>query len=262
MLRSQDQLGDIHEFSKTPERIVSIVPSQTELLYDLGLDDRVVGITKFCIHPDCWFRSKRRIGGTKNVNINKVLDLQPDLIIGNKEENTFKDIEVLREIAPVWMSDIYTIDDALQMIREIGNVVSKENESSHLISCIEKNFSNLASISEAKSALYLIWKDPFMGAANNTFIDHVLTVQLGFVNALGKKERYPAIELTQIDPPDFIFLSTEPYPFNESHIIGLNQIFPESKIVLVDGEYFTWYGSRLKNAPNYFSRLIEQLELH
>lgn len=262
MIRSKDQLGVVHEFSKAPKRIVSIVPSQTELLHDLGLDEQVVGITKFCIHPDNWFRSKERIGGTKNVNIDKVRSLNPDLIIGNKEENTLSDIEALREIAPVWMSDIYSLEDALEMINGVGALCSKEKESTVLSRVIEQKFDDLKRIRVEKSALYLIWKDPFMGAAKNSFIDHILTTQLGFINSLEEKERYPVIQLNQIKTPDFIFLSTEPYPFNESHVIGINQLFPKSKVILVDGEYFTWYGSRLKDAPNYFTELLNQLELH
>ena len=108
----------------TPRRIVSLVPSQTELLYDLGLEERVVGITKFCIHPKEWYRSKVRIGGTKNVNFDKVKTLRPDLIIGNKEENFKEDIEALEEIAPVWMSDIFTLDDSLEMINQLGSVLN------------------------------------------------------------------------------------------------------------------------------------------
>lgn len=262
MIRSVDQLGDVHEFIKTPKRIVSIVPSQTELLYDLGLDEEVFGITKFCIHPDEWFRSKERIGGTKNVNIDKVRSLKPDLIIGNKEENTLSDIEALRDIAPVWMSDIYSLEDALDMIRNVGSLCSKEKKSAELIKLIERNFNNLKNSTRGKSALYLIWKDPFMGAAKNTFIDHILTEQLGLLNILEDKERYPSVDLNQINTPDYIFLSTEPFPFNNSHIREINQLFPNSTVTLVDGEFFTWYGSRLKDAPNYFTRLLQQLELH
>ena len=99
-----DQLQSEIRLDRVPRRIVSLVPSQTELLYDLGLEDEVVGITKFCIHPNKWFSSKDRIGGTKSINIDQVKSLAPDLIIGNKEENTIEDIERLREIAPVWMS--------------------------------------------------------------------------------------------------------------------------------------------------------------
>ncbi len=262
MVRSEDQLGTIHELSQTPRRIVSIVPSQTELLFDLGLTSEVVGITKFCIHPDEWFRTKTRVGGTKNVNIEKVRELSPDLIIGNKEENTLEDIEELREIAPVWMSDIYSLQDAIDMIKSIGDLCSREIEGLQLANRIENNFDELRPFEGSGEALYFIWKDPYMAAAKNTFIDHIMTKYLGLVNVLEEEERYPTVELNQIKSPAYIFLSSEPYPFKESHVKELTKVFPDSKIVLVDGEYFTWYGSRLEGAPKYFTELRKSLELH
>lgn len=259
MIRVQDQMNNVIELSKAPQRIVSLVPSQTELLYDLGLGYRVVGITKFCIHPNEWFRNKHRVGGTKNVNLDKVKSLNPDLVIGNKEENTLTDINALKEIVPVWMSDIYTLNDAFNMISGIGLVCQCTRESDEVVKGVKEQFSKLNKFPSKKSVLYLIWKDPFMGAGKNTFIDHILTEQLGFRNVLKEKPRYPSFELDEVGSPDFIFLSTEPYPFNDSHIDGLRSLFPDSKIVLVDGEYFTWYGSRLIGAPKYFQKLLKSL---
>lgn len=261
MIKVKDQLGDEIKLQDAPQRIVSLVPSQTELLYDLGLDDRVVGITRFCVHPEEWFRSKKRIGGTKNVNIERVRSLDPDLIIGNKEENTLLDIQELREIAPVWMSDIFDLNDACDMITGVGEICQCLPKSVDLVDDIRKNFSKLKPLSAEKSALYLIWKDPFMGAAEDTFINHILTQQLGFQNVLHGEVRYPTISLESIDSPDYIFLSTEPYPFNASHVEGIKQLFPAAEISLVDGEYFTWYGSRLKKAPSFFQKLLMELKL-
>jgi ABC-type Fe3+-hydroxamate transport system substrate-binding protein len=262
MIRVQDQMNNVIELSKAPQRIISLVPSQTELLFDLGLGDRVVGITKFCIHPNEWFREKERIGGTKNVNINKVKSLYPDLVIGNKEENTLTDINALKEIVPVWMSDIYTLNDAYGMISGLGSVCQRDRESNNILDEIKVQFSKLNKFSSEKSVLYLIWKEPFMGAGKDTFIDDILTEQLGFRNVLKEKSRYPSFELSAVGSPDFIFLSTEPYPFNDSHVDGLRTLFPDSKVILVDGEYFTWYGSRLMGAPKYFQKLLDSLELH
>ena len=115
-----DQLGRKLILEKIPQRIISLVPSQTELLFDLGLEEEVVGITKFCIHPDSWFHSKTRIGGTKQFDFEKIKSLQPDLIIGNKEENDKEQIEELMKNFTVWMSDIKTLADACKMICEIG----------------------------------------------------------------------------------------------------------------------------------------------
>lgn len=256
----RDQIGDEVEIKEQPKRIISLVPSQTELLFDLGLDDRVIGITKFCVHPEEWFRSKSRIGGTKDVDIDAVKSLNPDLIIGNKEENTFKDIEALRKIAPVWMSDVNDLEQSIDMIKSIGeicNVFSKANEVSKQIA---DNFSSFDSNVNGKSVLYFIWKNPYMIAAKETFIDSILTNQLGLENVMSDEKRYPNIELADVKiSPDYVFLSSEPYPFKEKHIKEMNEVFPNAKVVLVDGEYFSWYGSRLIKAPAYFKELCNNL---
>ena len=109
-------------------RIISLVPSQTELLYDLGLEEEVVGITKFCVHPPEWFQSKARVGGTKTIHFEKIKALQPDLIIGNKEENEREQIEALAECFPVWMSDIATLEDALDMMLRVGALVDRPEQ--------------------------------------------------------------------------------------------------------------------------------------
>lgn len=255
----KDQLGNTIRLEKEPMRIVSLVPSQTELLYDLGLGDRVVGITKFCIHPEEWFYSKNRIGGTKDVNLEKVIQLQPDLIIGNKEENTKKDIEALRKIAPVWVSDIYDLADSLEMIQQISEVCRIVQRGEEIVQQIQSNFNTLVPFEEAPKVAYFIWKDPYMGVGQNTFIHHVLNNHLGMNNILGDQERYPIVELENLKDLDYVFLSTEPYPFKEKHFEEFQANFPQAKIMLVDGEYFTWYGSRLINAPAYFKSLMKEM---
>ena len=254
-----DQLGNNIILEKEPVRIVSLVPSQTELLFELGLGDRVVGITKFCIHPDKWFRSKERIGGTKDVNIAKVAQLKPDLIIGNKEENTKEDIEALRQIAPVYMSDIYNLKDSLEMIAQVAEICNVETRGSEIINQIKTNFKTIIPFENQPKVAYLIWKDPFMGVGSNTFIDTVLKDHMGMNNVLGNQERYPELDMRSLPEIDYLFLSTEPYPFKEKHIKELQQDFPNTKIVLVDGEYFTWYGSRLINAPKYLKGLMDSI---
>lgn len=257
MARFSDQLGDIIELKGVPQRIISLVPSQTQLLYELGLSDEVVGITKFCIHPDSWFRSKERIGGTKKVNIEKVKALQPDLIIGNKEENEQHDIETLREIAPVWMSDIYNLEDALDMIRSVGKLTERTDKAEKIVSNIGKGFTELSELVNARNeqpkVLYCIWNDPVMVAGKNTFINDMLT-RCGFKNVI-QEDRYPEIDLSGIHP-DLILLSSEPYPFKEKHINFFEQKFPGAKVLLVDGEAFSWYGSKLLESPVYFKSII------
>ena len=252
---------------KIPTRIISLVPSQTELLHHLGLDEEVVGITKFCIKPDEWYKSKDRIGGTKSVNIEKVRAHKPDLIIGNKEENYLANIEELREIAPVWMSDIYTLNDAIDMIRAVGELTGKKSESECLIDEIGDNFQMLEDYIKNNplknnNAVYFIWHAPDMAAGKKTFIDDMIK-RCGLINCV-KGERYPEVAPTAVDlsdNPDFILLSSEPYPFDNRHEEYFGKAYPDSKIVHVSGEAFSWYGSNLKNAPEYFIELLQELAL-
>lgn len=238
-----------------PLRIISLVPSQTQLLHYFGLEDEVVGITKFCIHPEEWFHSKERVGGTKSIDIEKVKALKPDLIIGNKEENERKDIEALEQIAPVWMSDIYDLNDALQMIESIGLITNKQNKSRQLTESIEANFNSLKKFQKQRTVLYFIWNEPMMLAGPNTFIDAMLK-ECGLMN-LASIERYP--EASGNENPDFVFLSSEPFPFSKKHQVEFQNRYPNSKVVLVDGEFFSWYGSKLKDTPTYFKELLVEL---
>jgi ABC-type Fe3+-hydroxamate transport system substrate-binding protein len=253
-----DQMQRTVEINSTVSRIVSLVPSQTELLVDLGLRDKLVGITKFCVHPAGLKKEVQLIGGTKNAKIDLIRSLEPDLIIGNKEENNQADIEKLQEILPTWMSDIFNLEDALDMIRKVGAITGTSERASEIISKIRANFSRLESLKKTnKTVLYLIWKNPYIAAGPNTFIDAMLST-LGFQNAM-QEERYPEVKLEALNP-DLIFLSSEPYPFKEKHIEELQNQFPNSQVVLVDGEYFSWYGSRLISAPGYLEELLNQIE--
>lgn len=244
--------------NQTPKRIISLVPSQTELLHYLGLDQQVVGITKFCIHPSGWFQTKERIGGTKKLNLEKIRSLKPDLILGNKEENTQEDIEALRQEFPVWLSDINNLEDALDMIDQVGVMTNKISEAQKLIHKIFFAEAELPAPT-AKTVLYCIWNEPLMAAGKDTFIDAMLG-KAGFENVLSQS-RYPALTQTEITDlhPDFIFLSSEPFPFNEKHRAEYQKMYGDSKVVLVDGELFSWYGSRLVDSFRYFRQLNEHL---
>lgn len=260
MSQYKDQYGNIIELSSVPQRIISLVPSQTELLYDLGLDEAVTGITKFCVHPDHWFRNKTRIGGTKNINIEKIKLLQPDLIIANKEENVREQIEALKEVAPVWVSDVNNLDDALSIILSIGEITNKHLKAKLIVQKIKEQFSYLSSIRHHLSTAYLIWKDPYMTVGGDTFI-HDMMQSAGFVNVFAELKRYPEITIGHLADSgcEVILLSSEPYPFKEKHIETLQHLLPGRKIILADGEMFSWYGSRLQNAPRYFMDLMEKI---
>ena len=248
----------------SPKRIVSLVPSQTELLFYLGLDEEVVGITKFCVHPRVQFKSKTRVGGTKKYNFEKIKSLNPDLIIGNKEENDQSQIEELAKSYPVWMSDILTLSDALQMIESLGTIVGKESRAKMLKENIIVDFNrlekNISSQSQSPSAAYLIWKNPMMVAASQTFIHEMLNLA-GFKNTFEDLDRYPEITNEKLADakPDVIFLSSEPFPFKEKHIQEIQTVCPNSIVKLVDGELFSWYGNRLILAVPYFEKLYLEI---
>ena len=257
MLFKDQMLRDVF-LENTPKRIISLVPSQTEFLFDLGIDENVVGITKFCIYPESWFRSKDRIGGTKSIDIEKVKLLRPDFIIGNKEENTEADILELEKIAPVWMSDIYTLEDSFSMMKTIGEIVGFKEKAVQIVTEIETKFNNYKSYQGKKSVIYLIWNEPLMAAAKNTFIDEILGI-FGLKNYYQNENRYPLCVAEKDNYPDYIFLSSEPFPFKEEHKINIQKLYPKSKLILVDGEVFSWYGSRLKSAVDYFEELKNKL---
>lgn len=249
-----DQLNNEVSIPFPPKRIISLVPSQTELLASLRLQDEVVGITKFCVHPAAWQKSKAIVGGTKNFRYDIIDDLQPDLIIGNKEENYKEGIYELQKKYPVWMSDIVTWNDALDMMRGIGQITGKEALALTIMSSIENAFEALNAFS-SQSVLYFIWRKPWMVAGRDTFI-HAILEKLNLRNVI-QSSRYPELSDYEIQRlnPEYIFLSSEPYPFQEKHIAELKALCPSSKIILVDGEMFSWYGSRLLHAPLYFNSL-------
>ncbi len=258
-----DGMGQEVTVNFPPKRIVSIVPSQTELLFDLGLDKEIIGLTKFCIHPIEKFAERTKVGGTKKLNIDLIKDLKPDLIIGNKEENTQSDIEELSQFFPVWMSDIFTLDDAMKAISDIGELVDRSPEAAYLNHLISAGFNDLKTLALQnridKKAAYLIWRKPYMAAGKNTFINDVL-VSNGITNIIDA-ERYPEITLKKLEAlnPQLILLSSEPYPFKEKHIEEIQEALPEAKIMLVDGEMFSWYGSRLVKAVQYFFEFQKEL---
>ena len=257
ILASPDQL------SYKPSRIISLVPSQTELLHYLGLETETIAFTKFCVHPKEWFRNKTRIGGTKAIDIEKINSLHPDLIIANKEENIKEQVEMLAEHFPVWVTDVNNLTDAYKMINDIGILTNKKKEASELVDSIKIKFDLVFQTFSANSRIpvvYLIWKDPFMTIGGDTFISNMLEVA-GMVNVFNNQTRYPEITVPQLRTTncELVFLSSEPYPFQQKHIDELQKELPGKKIMLVDGEMFSWYGSRLLLAPDYFTCLRQNI---
>lgn len=251
-----DQLGRTINLHSAPKRIVSLVPSQTELLHYLGLTTEVVGITRFCIHPAEWFNSKKRVGGTKDFDLARINALQPDLIIANKEENVQDKIDALAQQYPVWVSNINTLTDAYNMIQQVGTMIGKTKNAAQLVEQLQTQFAQINK--QSLSVAYLIWRNPYMAAGGNTFINHLLTNICGFNNIFAPNLRYPTVTLEQLAQasPNYVFLSSEPYPFKEKHIAELKTALPNTTIQLVDGELFSWYGSRLLHTAHYLQSFL------
>ncbi|MCB0700102.1 MAG: ABC transporter substrate-binding protein [Chitinophagales bacterium] len=254
-----DMLGREVTINYPAKRIISLVPSQTELLADLGLNDEVVGITKFCVHPEAWFRSKERVGGTKTLNIDKIRELKPDLIIANKEENEKEQIEELANEFPVWISDVDTLPHALLMMQVVGQMTGTDGDAVNLVDEIVHAFTGLNHAAEPKKVAYLMWRDPWMTVGGDTFIGHMIHV-LGWKNAYEKQTRYPEVTAEDLKAinPDMVLLSSEPFPFKEKHIAEVKTVLPNAQVKLVDGEMFSWYGSRLLKATDYFRELLSE----
>ena len=252
----EDFLGRAINIPATPRRIISLVPSQTELLAYLGLQEQIIGLTKFCIHPASLFNSCTRIGGTKQLNIDLIRELNPDLILANKEENIKEQIEQLAENFPVWISDVHDIPSAFRLISELGNIFSRQEQANQLVAEIKHGFQSLIPQAVRPRVCYLIWKDPYMTVGGDTFI-HAMLNAAGYDNAFAEMNRYPTIDLPAIRNSgcNLILLSSEPFPFKEKHITAIREKLPDIPVILVDGEMFSWYGSRMLHAISYFNKL-------
>jgi ABC-type Fe3+-hydroxamate transport system substrate-binding protein len=238
------------------------VPSQTELLFDLGLGNYVVGITKFCIHPINLVKPISKVGGTKNLNISAIIGLKPHLILANKEENNREDILQLSQKFPIWVSEVSNYHTALEMIEQIGNLTQTSEKALELIKQITFQFDKLIEPNhfKIKKAIYLIWHRPYMTVGGDTFISDMMA-RVGLENVVAHKQRYPQISIPEIVNlnPEYILLSSEPFPFAQKHKEELAALVPSAKIILVDGEMFSWYGSRMIMASYYFAELREIL---
>ena len=255
-----DQMGFEVEMPSAIKRVISLVPSQTELLFDLGLANEIVGVTKYCTHPAAKVKGVTKIGGTKKFRFETIDSLKPDLIIGNKEENYAEGIAKLKAKYPVWMSDVVTLQDSYDLIRAFGDIFERRPKSIQVTSLIKEGFKKLKIANQRKKVLYFIWRNPYMIAGNRTFINHMLR-EAGFDNLAIDQDRYPELLPEQIQDydPELILLSSEPFPFQDKHIREFKALCPDAEVMKVDGEMFSWYGSRLRYAPAYFQELQKEL---
>jgi ABC-type Fe3+-hydroxamate transport system substrate-binding protein len=261
-LTLHDALDRPVRLDRPPSRIVSLVPSQTELLADLGLDAEVVGLTRFCVRPAGWRGWKRVVGGTKDVRPDRVAALAPDLVLANREENVREQVEALAALAPVYVTDVRTVAGAAAMVRAVGRLVGREVPAEAVAAETERGFAGLAAGVPAPPlrAAYLVWRGPWMTVGRDTIV-HDVMARAGFENAFGDRTRYPAVTPEELAAarPDVVLLSSEPFPFRERHRAEVEAIAPGARVELVDGELFSWYGSRLRHAPPYLAALRARL---
>lgn len=263
----KDQLGREISLKSSPKRIISLVPSQTELLCDLGLENELVGITKFCVHPYHLKATKTIVGGTKKVDFEKIKGLQPDFILCNKEENSYDFLPELEIIAPTYFSDVNTIQDSINLITDLGIILNRRTESSNLIAKINfklNDFKNFIKDKPIRKVAYFIWSKPWMAVGNDTYINEILKLNK-FENIYSNMSRYPKVEISKIrheGDPDVIILSSEPFAFKDEHAMKISTYTNRSITVFADGEFFSWHGSRLLLAFDYFKELHKKLESH
>lgn len=241
-------------------RIISTVPSQTELLADLGLDNEVVGITKFCVHPENWYKFKTRIGGTKTLDLKKIISLKPDLIIANKEENVKEQIQELGRHCKTHVSEIKTVEDNISLIKELGELTGKRMTALRLATELQEAIASLLPI-RPTTAAYLIWKDPYMTVGGDTYIHNVMHT-CGLQNVFADAQRYPQTSIPQLMAlkPEVLLLSSEPYPFKEKHLIQLQRKLPATQVLLTDGEVFSWYGTRMIKKFSELNELMRNIQ--
>lgn len=239
-------------------KVVSLVPSITEALFDLGLTEHeIVGRTKFCIHPAEKVKDVTVIGGTKNINIGKIRALQPDFILANKEENVKEQVEALMDDFKVLVTNVENIEDNYYLLKNLGKLFHKEERAQSFNLKIYEVL-NEAKINAKPKAAYLIWNNPYMTIGSDTFI-HKIMAEIGFENLFKDRKRYPEIKTEDLAGADLIMLSSEPFPFKEKHIEELKAVYPEKKIMIVDGEAFSWYGTHIAKCGDYFKRLIREV---
>lgn len=239
------------------DSIISLVPSLTETIIDIGQGDRLIGRTKFCVHPENVVKNITKVGGTKNPQVDRIIEMNPSIIIANKEENRQEDIAQLRKAGiEVLVTDVYDIDSAKSAILEIGEAIGAKDEAEKMISTIELNESHLDGGNKI-NAIYLIWKDPYMTIGGDTYISDVME-RIGFNNLFKDQDRYPELDENDLKSADVILLSSEPYPFQQSHA---DEIMKNTHVptTIVDGEYFSWYGSRMIEAFQKLSQVKREI---
>ena len=251
-------------------RIVSLCPSLTELVFDLGLGDSLVGVTKSCVHPAEGVRRIEKVGGTKTPNVDHIAELQPDLVLLNEEENRLEDAEAL--LAAGILCHVSFPKTAIQtaaMVRSIGEAAARPEEAERIAQAIEEAARRAREASEGLPRLryaYLIWREPLMSVSGDTFISDLLCLAGGENAFADRPKRYPVVEAEELAAAGLhaVLLSTEPFPFQEKHMDEISRatgLAPEI-FHIVDGEMLSWHGSRTPAGIDYASQVIGRVRNH
>lgn len=244
-----DHLGRKITYEFPPKRIISLCPGITETLFEIGLENEIAGRTRYCKYPVA-AQEIPAVAGTKDLKLEKIHEVKPDLIIMEKEENTKEMVEMLEQYYPVYVAEVQTIDNAYRMITDMGRLTDRKQKADTLADSIRSAFAGLPALPAARVA-YVIWKKPYMVAGRDTYINSLLQ-RIGFVTPFaGSTDRYPTVTEMQFKEEnlDLVLLSSEPYPFKEKQQREFQEMLPGTSIQLIDGEMF-WYGARmLKSAP-------------
>jgi ABC-type Fe3+-hydroxamate transport system substrate-binding protein len=251
-----------------PQRIVSLIPSTTELLCDLGLADRLVGVTAYCVEPREVVRTKTRIGGEKDPDLERIRALVPDLVVANVEENVRAHIDTLRAWGiRVWVTYPRTVAEGLRMIRELGEVTAAQGQAEAILAEIDPLLVRAHAESGRRAPVrmfYAIWRNPYMTIGGDTYISDVLATA-GAVNVFADAAaRYPTITLDELVArrPDVILLPDEPFRFRRAHLKDFAPFADvpavrDGRIHLVDGKPFSWHGRRLAHALRLLPSLLD-----
>ena len=256
----KDCLGDEISIPKNITKIVSLVPSISELIYDLNAEDKIVGVTKFCVHPKYFQIEKTVVGGVQEFDIDKIIALKPDVVFASKDENFEDEIIELRKHVPVYVTDVKNVNEAISMIKTIGALLNKRSDADKITMKIDMQLKDLAKVTDDllyRSAAYFVWNDPWVAAGKDTFIDSLLKlikVDNVFSNL---KERYPMVTGANIHigNPQMIMLPSEPFKFEDKHAIEIGRHTHDAATFFVDGQMFSWYGSRLVKSIDYLKLL-------
>ncbi len=259
MITVTDHLNRRVDYRFPPKRIISLAPAITNTMYALNLENEIVGRTRFCIHPKEKVEKAINIGGTKDLKINRIHELKPDLIIAEKEENTKEMVDTLEQFYPVYVFEVQTVDDAFKMIRDLGTILNRHDLATRLVGQITTALTQLPNKNDKRVA-YMIWKNPYMVVGENTYIQSMLST-MGLINPFTFYQgRYPEVTLDDLKNAnlDYLFLATEPYPFREQHLSEMKQIIPNVQPIIIDGEMF-WYGINMLKSVAYFQHIFKKI---